>query len=237
MDSLRSWHGFGLRELSDAYGDPLEDYRHNLSLPEFENGSYDPDNAYRGHCNEVGCPCKYYRYDMGTGCTNIRCSMCNHTPLQHAHGRPPVPKSPIERIRSGPYPNPAFNGPVGQSFSVEYILIRFLVFMCVSHVPSLSLQISKKFVAPKSVSGIGWGANPYTSYECSVVVTCLFALPFPFLCMGYVQHHQLSSISTTLLRSLCHFALIQCLTVLELQTNQSDVRRATPTGSLESEWL
>jgi len=128
MDSLRSWHGFGVRELSDAYGDPMEDYHHNLSLPEFENGSYDPDNAYRGHCNEVGCPCKYYCYDTGTGCTNIR-SMCNHTPLQHAHGRPPVPKSPIERIRSGPYPNPAFNGPVGQSFSVEYILIRFLVFV------------------------------------------------------------------------------------------------------------
>jgi len=114
---LGSGYFFGADKLSEIYANPP--YNHDFSLPELPDGSLDPDNRYRGHCNEPGCPCKCYRYDTGSGCTNIRCSMCNHTPLQHVHGRPPVPRPPIERLRSQPYGVREFDRPVGQSFSVE----------------------------------------------------------------------------------------------------------------------
>eukprot|EP01102_Stenamoeba_stenopodia_P015131 TRINITY_DN5123_c0_g1_i1.p1 TRINITY_DN5123_c0_g1~~TRINITY_DN5123_c0_g1_i1.p1 ORF type:complete len:270 (-),score=14.85 TRINITY_DN5123_c0_g1_i1:121-930(-) len=154
--------------LANVYAEPVVTYQYDLSLPEFANGSTDPDGHYRGRCSEPNCSCGYYRYDTGTGCTNIRCSMCDHTPLQHVRGRPPVPvlKSMMEKIKNGDVSvDPTFlNRPIGQSFS-----------------------ITKKFVQPKNVTSIGRGANPYTSYESSVCMTCLFALPFPFLCLGALE--------------------------------------------------
>jgi len=174
------------RQLSELYRDPTLSYHYDVSLPVFEDGSFDPDSNYRGRCTEAGCPCKGYYYDTGTGQTNIRCSVCDHTPLQHLKGRPPIPISDIERLRSCPYEVKDFDRPIGQTFTVKHRMTP-LFFTCCPYSNILVLldrffsQIRAKFVDGDGMSSI---ANPHVSYECSLITACLFSLPFPFLCLA-----------------------------------------------------
>jgi len=103
--------------LADVYSDCRDLYPYDCSLPIFTEGTIDPEGYYRGRCQENGCSCRCYRFE---GHTTIRCSMCDHTPFQHTNGRPPFPKTTLERMKSNEVTiDPEFQDrPVGKSFSV-----------------------------------------------------------------------------------------------------------------------